>query len=59
MIYFDEAEQKRLIDKFWNCLNPGGYLFVGHAESLFGLTTAIQHGAREQWHRLPAPRGAS
>src|SRR5690349_8758909 len=38
MIYFDEAEQKRLIDKFYNCLNPGGYLFVGHAESLFGLT---------------------
>jgi len=39
MIYFDEAEQKRLIDKFYNCLNPEGYLFVGHAESLFGLTT--------------------
>jgi chemotaxis protein methyltransferase CheR len=38
MIYFDEAEQKRLIDKFYNCLNPSGYLFVGHAESLFGLT---------------------
>ncbi len=38
MIYFDEAEQKRLIQKFWRCLNPGGYLFVGHAESLFGLT---------------------
>src|SRR5271167_2476451 len=38
MIYFDEAEQKRLIEKFWHCLNPAGYLFVGHAESLFGLT---------------------
>jgi chemotaxis protein methyltransferase CheR len=38
MIYFDEAEQKRLIDKFYRCLNPEGYLFVGHAESLFGLT---------------------
>src|SRR5215468_8126408 len=38
MIYFDEAEQKRLIEKFWNCLNHGGFLFVGHAESLFGLT---------------------
>ena len=39
MIYFDEAEQRRLIDKFYHCLNPEGYLFVGHAESLFGLTT--------------------
>jgi chemotaxis protein methyltransferase CheR len=38
MIYFDEAEQKRLISKFWRCLNPEGYLLVGHAESLFGLT---------------------
>ena len=38
MMYFDEAEQKRLIEKFYRCLNPGGYLFVGHAESLLGLT---------------------
>ena len=38
MIYFDEAEQKRLIEKFYRCLNPEGYLFIGHAESLFGLS---------------------
>jgi chemotaxis protein methyltransferase CheR len=38
MMYFDEAEQKRLIEKFYRCLNPNGYLFVGHAESLLGLT---------------------
>jgi len=38
MMYFDEAEQKRLIDKFFRCLNPRGFLFVGHAESLLGLT---------------------
>ncbi|HVP65160.1 MAG TPA: CheR family methyltransferase [candidate division Zixibacteria bacterium] len=38
MIYFDDAEQKRLIQKFYRCLNQGGYLLVGHAESLFGLT---------------------
>jgi len=42
MIYFDEAEQKRLIDKFHRCLNPEGYLLVGHAESLFGLTTKFK-----------------
>jgi len=38
MMYFDEAEQKRLVDKFYRCLNPEGHLFVGHAESLLGLT---------------------
>jgi chemotaxis protein methyltransferase CheR len=38
MIYFDAAEQRRLIEKLSYCLNPGGYLFVGHAESLAGLT---------------------
>jgi chemotaxis protein methyltransferase CheR len=42
MMYFDEAEQKRLIEKFHRCLNPNGYLFVGHAESLLGLTEKFQ-----------------
>jgi len=42
MMYFDEAEQKRLIDKFYRCLNPEGYLFVGHAESLLGMTEKFQ-----------------
>jgi chemotaxis protein methyltransferase CheR len=38
MMYFDEAEQKRLVEKFWRCLSPGGYIFLGHAESLRGLS---------------------
>ncbi len=38
MIYFDEPEQKRLVQKLYRCLNPNGYLFIGHAESLFGLS---------------------
>ena len=42
MMYFDEAEQKRLVEKFYRCLNPGGFLFVGHAESLLGLTKKFQ-----------------
>src|ERR1700721_551032 len=42
MMYFDEAEQKRLAEKFFRCLNPGGYLFVRHAESLLGLTEKFQ-----------------
>jgi len=42
MMYFDEAEQKRLVEKFYRCLNANGYLFVGHAESLLGLTEKFQ-----------------
>ena len=42
MMYFDEAEQKRLVEKFYRCLNPQGYLLVGHAESLLGLTEKFQ-----------------
>ncbi len=42
MMYFDEAEQKRLVEKFYRCLNPNGYLFVGHAESLLGLSDKFQ-----------------
>jgi chemotaxis protein methyltransferase CheR len=34
MIYFDRPTQTRLIDKFFRYLRPGGYLFIGHSESL-------------------------
>lgn len=37
MIYFDEGEQKRLIEKFYRSLNQDGYLLIGHAESLQGM----------------------
>src|SRR5277367_131871 len=42
MMYFDVAEQKRLVEKFYRCLNANGHLFVGHAESLLGLTKRFQ-----------------
>jgi chemotaxis protein methyltransferase CheR len=42
MMYFDEPEQKRLVEKFYRCLNPKGYLFIGHAESLRGLSEKFQ-----------------
>jgi chemotaxis protein methyltransferase CheR len=38
MMYFDQAEQRRVVEKFRRCLNPEGYLLLGHAESLRGLS---------------------
>jgi chemotaxis protein methyltransferase CheR len=38
LIYFDKPTQKRVVESFAHALRPGGYLFLGHAESLFGLT---------------------
>lgn len=38
LIYFDKPTQKRVVEAFARALRPGGYLFLGHAESLFGLT---------------------
>jgi len=42
MIYFDRATQEELVDRLTRRLVPGGYLFVGHAESL----TGIRHGLK-------------
>jgi chemotaxis protein methyltransferase CheR len=34
MIYFDKPTQEKLIKRFWSVLRDGGYLLVGHSESL-------------------------
>jgi chemotaxis protein methyltransferase CheR len=34
MIYFEKETQVKLVNKFYDCLRPGGYLFIGHSESL-------------------------
>lgn len=37
MIYFDKPTQERVVNWLAGALEPGGYLFVGHSESLAGI----------------------
>jgi Methylase of chemotaxis methyl-accepting proteins len=34
MIYFDQPTKNALINKFYDVLKPGGYLFIGHSETV-------------------------
>lgn len=43
MIYFDKATQAGLISRFYHSLNEGGYLFIGHSESLTGLSHSFKY----------------
>jgi len=42
LIYFDEAAQKGVIDRFWDAMSPKSFLFIGHSESLFGMKTKFE-----------------
>ncbi len=42
MIYFDRATQEELIQKLTRQVVPGGYIFVGHSESLTGIRHSLQ-----------------
>jgi len=37
MIYFDKNTQERLVNKFYECMQPGAFLMIGHSESLTGV----------------------
>ncbi|MBE9535972.1 MAG: protein-glutamate O-methyltransferase CheR [Proteobacteria bacterium] len=43
MIYFDKETQLAIVDKLYRHLKKGGYLFLGHAESLTGIQTQFRY----------------
>lgn len=42
MIYFDNPTKRQVISKLVTRLHPGGYLIIGHSESLNGLTEQLK-----------------
>jgi chemotaxis protein methyltransferase CheR len=43
MIYFDKTTQQDLVNRLAACLEPGGYLLIGHAESLNGVEHPLRY----------------
>ena len=52
VIYFDAATQRRLMERFARILVPGGWLYVGHSESLFRVSDFFQHLGRTIYRRI-------
>jgi len=42
LIYFDDTARKRFVAQLYDNLNPGGYLFIGHSESLHNISRAFK-----------------
>lgn len=42
MIYFSDEVKKNIVRQYYNCLRPGGYLYIGHSESLHGISKAFK-----------------
>jgi chemotaxis protein methyltransferase CheR len=43
MIYFDQKTQESLVNRLAKQLEPGGYLLIGHAESLNGINHNLKY----------------
>ena len=41
LIYFDRATQEKVLGRICRYLAPGGYLFLGHSESIHGLNVPV------------------
>jgi chemotaxis protein methyltransferase CheR len=52
MIYFDAPTKTRLVERFTQMLRPGGWLYIGHSESLIGSHPGLQSVGRTIYRRI-------
>lgn len=60
LIYFDHPSRRRVIEMFYDRLSEGGYLLLGHAESLMNISTAftLRHFKYDMVYQKPLRKGA-
>jgi chemotaxis protein methyltransferase CheR len=52
MIYFDRVTQEQLLQKFCTQLRTGGFLFIGHSESLTGMDLPLRQHAPTVYKKI-------
>ncbi|CAH2031179.1 Chemotaxis protein methyltransferase [Trichlorobacter ammonificans] len=59
IIYFDPAAKKQVVESFHQVLNQGGYLLLGHSESLMNVTTKfmLRHFKNDMVYQKPVNGG--
>ena len=60
IIYFDQAAKKKIIESFNRMLHDGGYLLLGHSESLMNISTAfaLRHLKNDMVYQKPCAPGS-
>jgi chemotaxis protein methyltransferase CheR len=53
LIYFDKLAQERLLRKFCNHLPPGGFVFLGHSETINGMDVPLVQVASTIYRKCP------
>jgi chemotaxis protein methyltransferase CheR len=55
LIYFDMRSRRKVIDNLYERLSPGGFLLLGHSESLLNVSTAFElvHLTEDLVYRKP------
>lgn len=55
IIYFDQPAKKNVIESFYRALREGGYLLLGHSESLMNISTsfALRHLKNDMVYQKP------
>ena len=52
VIYFEKPVQRTLFERFADILTPGGYLFIGHSETLFRVTDRFESLGRTIYRKI-------
>ena len=52
LIYFDKPTQAKVLTRLCDCLLPGGFLYVGHSETVTGISLPVRQVANTVFKKI-------